>query len=139
MNFVSQTAVIARNELTDYSPYLSLNNLRTNKVNSRLLPSATVVAEACVKNSVGGHVWQGGCVWQGGMLGGGGVHGGGHAWRGGMHGRVGGHVWLGGGMHGRRDGHCNIRYASYFNAFLFLNNLKTNKVNSQLSLNDLGI
>ena len=44
-----------------------------------------------------------------------------------------------GGMHGRRDGHCSKRYASYFNAFLFLNNLKTNKVNSQLSLNDLGI
>ena len=42
--------------------------------------------------------------------------GGGHAWQeacvvgGGMHG--------GGGMRGRRDGHCNGRYASYLNAFL---------------------
>ena len=84
MNFVSQTAVFARNEVTDYSSYLSLNNLRTNKVNSRLLPSPTVVAEACVKNSVGGGgmFGKGGVYGRGGMLGGGGVHGGGHAWQG---------------------------------------------------------
>ena len=90
MNFVSQTAVFARNEITDYSPYLSLNNLRTNKVNSRLLPSPTVVAEACVKNSVGGGACLAGgaclvvevCM-VGGMRGGGvGMYGGGgHAWQ----------------------------------------------------------
>ena len=50
-----------------------------------------------------GHAWQGGCAWQGGVFDGG-VHGGGHAWQGGM---------------------CGIqsmsgRYASYWNAFLFL-------------------
>ena len=87
MNFVSQTAVFARNELTDYSSYLSLNNLRTNKVNSRLLPSPTVVAEACVKNSVagggmfgkggvdgrGGHAWWWGCAWWGACVAGGGA------------------------------------------------------------------
>ena len=36
---------------------------------------------------------------------------------------AGGHAWQGGGMvggmHGRRDGNCNGRYASYCNAFLF--------------------
>ena len=31
---------------------------------------------------------------------------------------AGGHAWLGGGMHGRRDGHCSGWYASYWNAFL---------------------
>ena len=31
---------------------------------------------------------------------------------------AGGHVWLGGGMHGRRDDHCSGWYASYWNAFL---------------------
>ena len=41
---------------------------------------------------------------------------------GGMHGReeacvAGGHAWQGG-MHGKRDGHCSRRYASYWNAFL---------------------
>lgn len=36
MNFVNQPAVFKRHELTDHSPYLSLNKLRTNKVNSRL-------------------------------------------------------------------------------------------------------
>ena len=40
---------------------------------------------------------------------------------GGMQGR--GHVLQGvcmaGGMHGRRDGHCRGRYASYWNALLF--------------------
>ena len=58
----------------------------------------------------------------GGMCCGGGMHGGGacmageHTWQGacvmGVHG--------GGGVHGRRDGHCSGRYASYWNAFLFL-------------------
>ena len=41
----------------------------------------------------------------------GGVHGHGV----GMHGRG---ACVAGGMHGRRDGHCNGRYASYWNAFL---------------------
>ena len=58
----------------------------------------------------------------------GGMHGGGgHAWQwscvaGGVHGR--GYVWQRcawqGGMLGRIDGHCSGRYASYWNAFLFL-------------------
>ena len=39
----------------------------------------------------------------------------GDAWR--------GHAWLGGGLHGKRDGHCSGRYASYWNAFLFFNDL----------------
>ena len=43
----------------------------------------------------------------------------------GMHGRgacvvEGGHTWWGGGICGRRDGHCNRPYASYWNAFLFI-------------------
>ena len=53
-----------------------------------------------------GHAWQGACV------------------AGGMYGKW-GHasqgmcvvVWS---MHGRRDGHCSGRYASYWNAFLFI-------------------
>ena len=66
-----------------------------------------------------GHTWGGMCG--GGMHGKGDMHGRGHAWQ--------GHEWQGlcmaGGMHGgegrhgRRDGHCSGRYASYWNAFLF--------------------
>ena len=54
-----------------------------------------------------GHAWQG-PVWQEGM------HGRGHVWQG-MHGGGGGV-----GMCGRRDNHCSGRYASYWNAFLFI-------------------
>ena len=45
---------------------------------------------------------------------------GGHVYmaRGGMHGQ--GSCVAGGGVRGRRDGHCSGRYASYWNAFLFL-------------------
>ena len=40
---------------------------------------------------------------------------------GGMHDRHdGGQAWEGGGVRGRRDGHCSGRYASYWNAFLFI-------------------
>ena len=49
-----------------------------------------------------GHAWQGVCV------------AGGHAWQGAC--VVG--ACMTGGMHGRRDGHCNGQYASYWNAFL---------------------
>ena len=67
----------------------------------------------------------GGHAWQGGMCGGGGVHGGGlHAWwgacmAGGMCG--GGHV-AGGGVRGRYHEIRSMsgRYASYWNAFLFV-------------------
>ena len=38
---------------------------------------------------------------------------------GGMHGRGACMVGGGGVVHGRRDGHCSGRYASYCNAFLF--------------------
>ena len=59
-----------------------------------------------------------------------GVHGRVHVWQGGMHGR--GHAWqegmygggacMAGGVHGRRDGHCSGRYASYASyAFLLTN------------------
>ena len=42
---------------------------------------------------------------------------GGHTWQErDMHGRG---MYMAGGMHGRRDGHCSGRYASYRNAFLF--------------------
>ena len=60
---------------------------------------------ACV---VGGHAWWGACVVGG--------HGGGHAWGGGVRGG-GGHV-----CHGRYHGIRSMsgRYASYWNAFLFL-------------------
>ena len=90
-------------------------------------------SQACVKNSVqrgvcmagvcvhawgacvarGGACMAGGCSWWGGH-----VWQGGHAWWGwgGVHSR--GHAWQGD-MHGRRDGHCSERYASYWNAFLF--------------------
>ena len=63
----------------------------------------------------------------------GGVHGTGACVAGGLHGRgmcmARGHVWqgvcvAGGRMHGRRDGHCSGRYASYWNAFLFRYNEK---------------
>ena len=96
-------------------------------------------SQVCVKNSVHswsvhgcgnawhggmcgrGHVWQGACV-AGGMCGmgacvAGGMCGRGHVWQGAWQG-----VWqracMVGGMHGRRDGHCSGRYASYWNAFL---------------------
>ena len=62
-------------------------------------------SQACVKNSVqGGHalgVCMGACM------------AGGHAWQLGMWGGV-------RGMHGRRNGNCSGRYASYRNAFLFI-------------------
>ena len=38
--------------------------------------------------------------------------------QGGMHGRG---ICMQGGMRGRRNDHCSGRYASYWNAFLFLN------------------
>ena len=48
-------------------------------------------------------------------------------WVGAMHGGgCGGHAWQGvcvagggGGMHSRRDGHCSVRYPSYWNALFF--------------------
>ena len=54
--------------------------------------------------------------------------GGGHAWRGACMGvfMAGGHAWQGGGgVHirgvcGRRDSYCSGRFASYWNASLFL-------------------
>ena len=48
-----------------------------------------------------------------------GMHSRGHAWQGGMQGKgsIGGSVEEG--VHGRRDGYCSGRYASYWNAFLF--------------------
>ena len=61
-----------------------------------------------------GDICGGLCAWQGG------IHGGGMHGRG-VHGR-GTCMAVGcvtGGMHGRRDGHCSGRYASYWNAFLF--------------------
>ena len=79
-----------------------------------------------------GHALQGGCAWQGACMAGvciaRGCVAGGHAWRGGcmvgacvmggVHGR--GACMVGGGIHGRRDGHCSERYASHWNAFLFI-------------------
>ena len=68
---------------------------------------------------------RGACMVGGGVYGRGGMHGGGmHGW-GGVVGVVWwGHAWQGacmvGDMHGRRDGHCNRWYASYWNAFLFI-------------------
>ena len=61
-----------------------------------------------------GHAWQEARVGGNGSRGvhGRGTHGRGHAWKGGKHGEE--------GMCGRRDGHCSGRYASYWNAFLFL-------------------
>ena len=58
-----------------------------------------------------GHGWWGcvhgrGCVWQVGM------HGRGCVWQGG--------ACMAGGIRGKRDGHCSRRYASYWNAFLFV-------------------
>ena len=78
---------------------------------------------------VGEHAWQGDMHGRKGMHSKG-VHGRGacvYVHGGGMCGRgacmVGEHVWQGacvaGGMHGRRDGHCSGRYASYWNAFSF--------------------
>ena len=67
--------------------------------------------------------WQGGACVAGGVCMAGGVCvaeggscvAGGYAWQegGAMH---------GGGMHGRRNGHCSGRYASYWNAFLLRDN-----------------
>ena len=92
---------------------------------------------ACME---GGHVLGGvaggmrgrGHVRYGGMLGRG-MYGMGCAWQGtcmvgGMLSR--GHTWQGTcmidrGVHGRRDGHCNGRYASYLNAFLYVYKSKT--------------
>ena len=91
-------------------------------------------SQACYIPSVGGgekgHAWQerGHDTWQRRDVCG---EGGGHAWwwgacvAAGVHGRGmhggGGHVWQeGGGMHGRRHGHCSGRYASYWNAFLYI-------------------
>ena len=88
----------------------------------------------CVKNSV--HrarcAYQGVCVAAGvgihgrgaymaGGVCGGGMRGRGACMTGGMCGRMAcmAGVIRGGDMRGRRDGHCNGRYASYWNAFLF--------------------
>ena len=58
-----------------------------------------------------------GCLWQEGEHAWqGGVHGGGHAWQEGAC-IAEGYAWWGG-MHGRTDGHCSVRYASQWNAFL---------------------
>ena len=75
--------------------------------------------------------WGGGvCMHgRGGMCGGWGMRGRGvcmvgvcmHGWGACVVGR---HVWQGVAMHGRRDGHCSGRYASYWNAFLFCIPLK---------------
>ena len=62
----------------------------------------------CMSRGVGGHTWQGD------------MHGGGHTWRRGMHGRgqgTGGHEW-------QADDHCSGRYASYWNAFLYVQNFE---------------
>ena len=57
-------------------------------------------------------------AWVAGGMGGGGCG----VWMaGGMHGRgvyMAGRCTWQGGVHGRRDGHCSRRYASYWNAFL---------------------
>ena len=85
---------------------------------------------------MGGHAWQGD-AWQGGCVAGG-VHGRGSV--GDVHGSGGGHAWqrdawqgvcVAGGMCGRRDGHCNRRYASYWNAFLFINFLPLQSVDDK--------
>ena len=61
----------------------------------------------------GGHVWQRWHAWQGACV------VGGHAWQGGVSGGgMAGRACVAGGGHGRRDGHCSRRYASYWNAFL---------------------
>ena len=62
-----------------------------------------VVGAACV---VGGHVWQGGMCGRGACV------------AGGMCGRG---ACMPGGVRGRTDGHCSGRYASYWNAFLWIN------------------
>ena len=104
-------------------------------------------SQACVKNSVhggaclargacvvGGYAWQEGHVWRRGMCGREGMCDGGHAWHW-------GYVWQGavhgwgacvarGGVCGSRDSHCSGRYASYWNAFLFI---------SKTSDSDFGI
>ena len=69
---------------------------------------------ACVAE--GGHAWWGACMavgMVGDMYGSGCVAG--SAWQGGMH---------GGGVRSRKDGNCSGRYASYWNAFLFVYVLK---------------
>ena len=53
---------------------------------------------------------------------------------------AGGDVWQRGcvarGMRGKRDGHCSGRYASYWNAFLFVTELnKIFRENSNMSVN----
>ena len=55
----------------------------------------------------------------GGVRGQGDMCGGGACMAGGMHDQS--YAWPGGGgVRGRRDGHCRGRYASYWNAFLFV-------------------
>ena len=58
------------------------------------------------------------------ILSGGGLHARGCAWQGVCVCMAGGHAWRGcawqGDMRGRKDGHCSGRYASYWNAFLFI-------------------
>ena len=68
-----------------------------------------VFSQAFVILFTEGHAWQrgGACVVKGRRL----------CIPGGMHGR--GACVAVGGMHGRRDGHCSGRYASYGNVFLF--------------------
>ena len=71
-----------------------------------MFSQASVILSIGGGGCVAGLFIAGGSAWQGGVRG----------W--GMHGR-GAHVWRGGGgVHGRRDGHCNGRHASYWNAFL---------------------
>ena len=60
------------------------------------------------------HVKGGACMSKGGMRGKGDMYG-----KGGMCVAKEGVCMVKEGMHGRRDGHCSGRYASYWNAFLF--------------------
>ena len=88
-----------------------------------LLRSATKLGQGNIFRSVcqefcpqrgEGHAWQGACV-------AGSVRGRGHAWQGGGGICGKGHAWLGG-VHGRyyEIRSMSGRYASYYNAFLFL-------------------
>ena len=77
-----------------------------------------VCHSVCRGACVAGGAWQGACM-TGSMHRGGRGHVWGVCMAGGMCGR--GVCMVGGeGMHGRRDGHCCGRYASYWNAFLLL-------------------
>ena len=99
--FSKKVRLISQNDVLFLFYFLINPTMTTARVCQEFCPVEYMRGMGCAWH---GAVHSRGCAWLGG-----------NAWHRGMHG--GGCVW---GVHGRRDGHCSGRYASYWNAFSFL-------------------